>query len=635
MSWHRVVLAGFLVAACVLVLGPPASAWEISLNGAFQTEMDVVGQSGTNGFFGTYDFDAGVGAPGAFAAPVAGTYASYNFFAPWPGFRVVSGSDSSWLAQYMTVNLQLRMNQALRLRGTYYVGSWNPGIAPNQSTAAVGNLPASFYYNSGFGGIQQSFSPGYWNTLYLSAELPWGILAIGKRPSIWGTGLGWNGVFSRSSEKLALVAPYGPFRIGLGIEPARRAFVASGITPAKNSTPSAPTATTTVPVAPAAITASVADYFNPDFDKNNTRIFEWGPNITYRQGPIDMGILFNWMTQHRGGEGIILPPTGAVSKLTRAYRDRDELYGGVYFKYYVGRFYFNAEMDWFTQTNRNRRRTAAGLPDYFATTAASPFSGRGNTDSYIEHWRWMAEASFVSGPAKLSVLYAWFSGGDRRLGFQIDRNGIVDSDAFSNTGLFRPYSYLMVYSYGLGHFIDSTSGYGYAEDASIYAARADYSIAANLNIYGSFFWADRATRSGFGWGCIQPRIWGYTGATAVTVPVVSPDGTVDPPFGDGSVNMGFGRNGAPNIPDTNLGYEIDAGFAWKLLEGLSFNATFAYWVPGKWWKYACVDKAIPGWGLIAAVPLGAATNLPATWAVNPNRAIDSVWGMQFVLTGDF
>ena len=45
---------------------------------------------------------------------------------------------------------------------------------------------------------------------------------------------------------------------------------------------------------------------------------------------------------------------------------------------------------------------------------------------------------------------------------------------------------------------------GTAEDASIWAARLDYAVASNLNIYGSFFWADRTSKSGYGWGFIRP-----------------------------------------------------------------------------------------------------------------------------------
>jgi len=349
---------------------------------------------------------------------------------------------------------------------------------------------------------------------------------------------------------------------------------------------------------------STGDYYNPDTDKNNTRLWDVTvPNITYRCGALDTGVQFTAVNRHRGGEGIVDIP---ANRQTGNYRDRYETYGGAYIKYYPSPLFFNAELTWFQQTNRNRRKDAAGAP------AANV------RDTYIEHWRWMSEISALAGPMKASLIYAWFSGGDRRNGRQIDRNGILESDSFSNTGLFRPYSYLQVYGYGLGHFVNGSSGNGYAEDASIYGARIDYSVAANLNVYGSFFWAERVSQSGFGWGAIRPDIPADTPFTAGA-------------YG-GGVELGFGPNGAPSIPDSHLGWEVNGGFVWKLLEGLVVNATFAYWQPGDWYKYACIDKGVLNW----ANPPGAlgSTN-PADWGINPDRSIDPMWGMELVVNGEF
>ena len=135
-------------------------------------------------------------------------------------------------------------------------------------------------------------------------------------------------------------------------------------------------------------------------------------------------------------------------------------------------------------------------------------------DTYMENWRAVAEGGFICGPAKLALLYGWAAGPDRRAGRQIDRTGLVTDagrssnirrpSSFSNTGLYRPYSLLMVYAYGLGTHINGDSGNGYVEDASTYAARLDYAVASNLNVYASFFWADRVSQSGYGWGFIKP-----------------------------------------------------------------------------------------------------------------------------------
>ena len=54
------------------------------------------------------------------------------------------------------------------------------------------------------------------------------------------------------------------------------------------------------------------------------------------------------------------------------------------------------------------------------------------------------------------------------------------------------------------------------------------------------------------------------------------------------------NDGAPNTPDTALGWEITAGMEWKLLEKYRLRGTLAYWEPGKWFNYACVDQKRAG-----------------------------------------
>jgi len=587
-----------LAVVCLLIpwASTPAVAWEFSMDGVFTWEYEFRTQGGRAGFFGPYDVDSGSGytVPAilpttTFAyntamqpvqvqvptptAPAAGTLAPLNF---WLGFHYpgndqnltnrgssfASGSDGSWNTIYMDTNMQIRMNKALRVRGRYHIGKW---YTPNASTSP-GEMPASEYLNYHAPGVQRSFSPGYWNTLWLTAEIPWGIITIGKRPSAWGTGIGWNGEENRSSESLALTMPYGAFRFQVSLYPSR----------------------------PGSLSLGTPSYYNQDFDKNNARNWDTVPALfTYRNGPIDMGALLNWVRRHNGPEGLLEAPN-SVAKMA-AFVDFDEIYGGVYFKYNDGRLFFNGEVDWDHQTSK--RRAVA---------------------SYREHWRAAAVAGAFSGPAKVSILYSWLSGPDRRNGRQIDRTGFqtdmgIRSNSWSNTGFFRPYNYLMIYSYGFGTHMNADTTNGTAEDASIWAARVDYAVASNLNFYGSFMWAERTTKSGYGWGFIRP----YTGPYA---------GELQNPLGMVRWND---RNDAPSIPDPSLGYEVGTGFDWKLLENFVVNFTFSYWQPGKWFSYACVDKSLPNWDL----PTG---GLPGVlWGVNPGRSIDPIYGIEFKINGTF
>jgi hypothetical protein len=561
-----VTIMGLCLALCV----SQAQAWEFTMEGAFSWELEEMGQTGTNGFFGPYDVDAGSGPTGP------GFYAPYNFWIGEPDVGtpgLVSGSDAGWQTIYMGVDMQLRMNKALRIRGNYYIGSWGDG-----GTAV--NV-ASEYLNNSYPGIQRSFSPGYWNTLWLSAQLPWGSMSFGKRPSAWGTGLSYNGDESRSSESLALRTYYGPLSFQISFYPSRRG------------------------------NAGAVQYYNRDVDKNNSRIWDVTiPSIVYRCGAVDIGLLFNPQNRRSGGEAFVGLPAARVTQL---YRDRVDFWYAGYFKYYNGRFFFNTEGLWYQQTVRNRQKNAGGGGVV------------GVRDTYIDHVRFMSEASVLAGPARVALLFAWLQGDDRRGGqfangaqaagnvTYIDTRGTLRSNAFSNSGLFRPYSLLQAYAYGAGMFVNGDTGNGFVEDAVFYGARADYSLAANLNSYLTFVWAERQSQSGFGWGCIAPD-------TANTDGSIVRRGTAN---GD--------RVGAPNIPDTFLGWEVDAGFDWQLLEGLVLNTTFAYWQPGDWYKFACIDKSVVNWDV--AGPAGS-TN-PADWGINPDRTIDPVWAMQVVVNGEF
>ena len=71
-----------------------------------------------------------------------------------------------------------------------------------------------------------------------------------------------------------------------------------------------------------------------------------------------------------------------------------------------------------------------------------------------------------------------------------------------------------------------------------------------------------------------------------------------------------------------MGYEIDLGFNWKLLEGWQFGMTASYWAPGKWFSYACVDRSDPNWNNYS---------FPGTHG----RSIDAVLGGQFNITSSF
>ena len=130
-----------------------------------------------------------------------------------------------------------------------------------------------------------------------------------------------------------------------------------------------------------------------------------------------------------------------------------------------------------------------------------------------------------------------------------------------------------------------------------------------LNLFASFFWADRISH-GYGWGYIAPGL-----------------NTDDIPTGSVAYTpKGSFNNPAPAIPDSNLGYEVDWGFDWQLLESYRLSCTFGFWQPGRWFNFACADRSNAGWK-----DPSAANN----WGINPDRNIDPVYGMELILSGEF
>jgi hypothetical protein len=82
----------------------------------------------------------------------------------------------------------------------------------------------------------------------------------------------------------------------------------------------------------------------------------------------------------------------------------------------------------------------------------------------------------------------------------------------------------------------------------------------------------------------------------------------------------------PAIPDNDLGWEFDIGMDWKLLDTWTLSLYGGYFKPGKWFSYACIDKAMPNWEHPTS------TNM---WGANPSRSIDPIVAVNCTLTVDF
>jgi len=494
---------------------------------------------------------------------------------------LASSADAGWSALWVKFWPTLKINEAIRVRAQYRLGMYGDPTGDND------------YWTQGALGAETVVSEGKWTLFWVNTQTPWGTLAVGKRRWIFGTGLQYDGSDNASTESITLVAPYGPFAIGFGLYPWR--FAGSSPQPSTSPTPPTPG----VPGTPAPpgyqdpYDLGGFQHFNrSDFSGDFSR--DLLGFVTYSDGSLQAGALGVYGSFHIGPEAILgANPSSAQST---------EIFHGCFFtKYNNGRLFFNAEAAWLYYSDRFRGQRALQL---------------GTNARDIEQWRFMTEFGVLAGPAKMTLLYAWQPGPDRRQGILIGKQPAAfiwhpTYDRFlSNFSVFRPYAYLFSYFFGSGLGAYNLTVDGYIRDASVLAARLDYAVASNLNLFCTGFWGER-TSHGYPWGFIGPNDAAFNG-----VPV------------NGNVGLRnfSGAAGSPNIPDRSLGYEFDAGFEWQLLEGWSLSGTFCYWQAGKWFTYAFIDRSVPSWNIQTQGNF---------FGTRPGKAIDPVVGCEISMAWRF
>jgi hypothetical protein len=562
-----------------------ASGYEFSMTGIMTWKYASYSQLGSKGFFGPFDTDASGAGPDGYGGSIGGA-ASMN---GWLGHEmqsmptlsgygeISSGSDLALATIYMTIYPELRLTEALRIRGSYRIGSWETPYNPT----SPGTMVRSEYPEGMAPGVLRSFSPGYWETLWASLQTPWGIVVFGKRPGPFGTGLIFDGNDNADAAGIMLMTNYGPFRVGINAAPWLLG----------------------------------SPYYYTLSDKNAIRQFDLGAGMTYDSGPISSGLGGRIWKLHTGPESATFqgenaaPPTGRYAVIPTDTVITD---GTVYFKYFNGRFFFNAEAAWGYEITKRQRWLAS---DSGISEGKSRFA-----PNYVEHWRTAVETGALIGPSKISFIWSYIPGFDRRHGVRIDRQPYPPlniATGLTNVSLFRPYSLLLSYTYGSGNnSITPDSRHGYMTDANIFGMRLDYAIAANLNIFGTAFTANRIS-CGYGQGYIRPAY-----LTSLT-PTVTPSrftGRVQ------FVESDNYNNPAPSIPDSGLGYEFDWGFGWKLMDKYTLNGTFAVWKPGGWFNYACVDRSVSNWKN---------PDVSNNFGVGPGKVIDPVFGMEIKIEVEY
>lgn len=592
-QWYR-LLIGLCIVFNVMMLGA-AHAWEFGLKGSFNWAYEWYDQTGEKGFFGQYNVDNGNGT----------RVKNLNF---WNGGQFdtnfVTGSSSGWSYFNVEFEPEIKINQAIRMRGMYRLGTW-------------GDPAASDYHTQDAPGTKNAFSEGQWTQFWLTANTPWGVFGVGKRPWTFGTGLQYDGSDAASTESIVLSVPYGPFDFGIGFYPYR--YVGSSsilVTHLIRNEVAAEAAygdPYDLPQYYKDTLPTPGQYFSRA-DRSGSFSKDFLVFISYSSGPLQFGVLGTIGGYHIGPEALLLAGDLASDNGSPLISLDSELnHGTIFFKYNNGRVFVNSEAAWLYWTDRYQpgdRWSSQQIAD--STSVYMPYT------RYIEQWRGMFEAGAYAGPAKVSFITAWSPGPDRRLGRYIDRQAAAFvwhpgyDTHLGNFSVFRTYSYLFCYDYGSGLNAYNLSGDGYLRDAFVLAGRVDYAVASNLNVFGTFFWAQR-TSHGYPMGVLFPE-YGEDVDGNINFDNVSP----------GPLNIPLDRIFVRNIPDTELGYEINVGFDWQFLEGWQCGLVFGYWAPGKWFKYACIDRSVSNWN-----------NDTVYNGARPDRTIDPIIGGEFSMTFEF
>ncbi len=581
-----------LVVALLVLLVSQVGAWEFSMSGVFTWEYYQFSELGDKGFFGPFNQDnSSVWDKVRLAARNGwlGHEVAFRTDVAFWGDRVATGSDVAANYMYTVFLPTVKVNQALSLQGAYRIGAWNPISV--YTDVGYGQLNSSRYLNSQAPGVGMSFSPGYWETWYAQANLPWGILKIGKQPNTIGMGVIIDSV-ENTSEAAVLSIPFGPFII-VGQY---------------------------YPWGPGRPVADAPSNYPLETDRSGAAQPHVAALLMYNARKISSETFVEYTNGHKGPESLILSNTNLPTNHPIFATDDSQVFGFTNFRYFDGRFFFNTEVGFYQEFFRQNGLSLNQINrDYIKPQTR-----------YWELWAGMVECGAMAGPAKISFLWAYYPGPDRRGGKLIDRQPTIVPILSPNGGvnLYLPYSLLLGYNYGSGNdSISRSCNHGYITDASTYGVRLDYAIAANLNAYATCLYASRVSQ-GYGWGWIrpdptetasQPALQYGNGSRGNSFPIGN---LVDISFADNNGNL----TNAPNILERDLGYEIGGGIDWKLIEGYTLTARVAYWKPGAWFKYACVDRRQFHWD---------SPNAGNNWGVNPDREIDPIFGMRVAIQANF
>ncbi|MCA1960370.1 MAG: alginate export family protein [Desulfomonile sp.] len=574
-------------ALCCLAATLPGLAFEFSTKGDLEWRYIYWARTGNTDIFGQMGGPVDLGINHLSTFPTSATTNRINNTAG-SVIGVVAGenrygSDMNVVDYRMTLNPKIKVNPAIDIEASMNFTSLGVYSFGMPLVGGVLNPPPPVpagYVNSLYVPIQDrpanvnvpnTFVTLQW--LKLGIKSPWMDFSLGYKTSGFGMGL-WKNPCNRSSTSFGMTAKYGPLKINFSPYFAREqsTWNVSSLTRSRNEGAGSP---------------------QRHDDRRDYFLAAMG-EISYSNGPLVIQLLSD---SYRQKDAPIPTPRGAA--IPSANRPDENIMRyriALAVKYFNGRFFFNGEADWF-----NRWRSGRGT--------ANPSSGTGlgpvRPDRDDRAWLYGFETGTVVGPNRVTLSYVRATGNDPTT--RHDNEDAASAEQGASACFMKQWGYLMYYMYGTGDGWDA-AGWGQPTNFHHAGIRFDHAIASNLNIFGvySYAWRD------------QPNAYTFGGNYGIQARLYS---------NDDLLAFQNGTSIRRPIPDHNrhIGWEVDLGLNWKLLENLSWNTTVAYWKPGNWWGAAFPNTAaiytLNGGTAIAASPAATAAN-EALATTNFNRGID-------------
>lgn len=523
-----VVAMGILVAH--------ASAWEFSMRGEWEWRFRYLGRLGTDkDLFGMMHLQDHGGPLVGFAGPnIYGRGVGSNTPAVNAGaVRIVRGgysasdSDAHYRDQRVTFRPHLRVNPAIDFHSRFTIGGYRNKF--DQTASGVGIPPLERYYQ------ERTSMNGYDTAGLISMEtwkavirMPWGTLSVGIKD--FPVGIGATLAENTRASSLLLVIPYGSMKIMPALWLGRGRFT---------------------------------DGWDTAPDDAEKRSFYGAFFYDYACGPIVVGGGAFWSLYH--GNAL----ESSTPMLNHASNAPFDEYLEIYFefvRFFNGRFFFNGEI---ATLNIDRR---------FVGTYPRNLIGR----------HYFTEFGAMAGPTKLTFMGAWTTG------------NVLNDDNVTKTELpfainyqaLAAYEWLMFRTYAGGNHggwtatsLPLTSDEnGQLAGSYAFAVRADYAVAANLNLWASYIWAHRTEKNETLAGSTASD--GSVGTTTVTEAQAW------------KTLNGFGPNPNPYTDDGFVGWEVNAGMDWKWLDSMTLSLRWAYWQPGEWFDQAYQAVTVRGGGVV-------------------------------------